>query len=484
MLRARPRARRSRYNVSYRLTRSVPAAIAAALILVVLVAVTLTYKRFDDFITATTGHHINPIGEVVQAVEPAQGTIAYKLKHGQQVNILLLGMGGEQNDAPYLTDSIMAVTIDPTSNRVMLASIPRDLTLGMNLQNPPSRIWYQKINAAYEVPYTNIICCVAAQYTGRTGGGYAAEHEVGKVTGLTFDRYIAVDFVAFRDMVNALGGVDVCLTTNLDDYEYPDYFNGYIRGGIHYKAGCQHLNGEQALQVARSRHAVEAQQSSDFGRAQRQQDIMQAIKRKATTVNGFAKAPQLLDALQKNINTDMSLSDMKAIYDWGKNLPDSSIVRVALTANSGAARGNLLGYGNCGLGPYVSQLCADDPSFTMIHKYLASVLIDPKILAERAPVQFVNGSNSFSGLDSLVTTMFDPTGLQLADPVSHRASSTTLILDYSNGQYPLTAKYLQNFFGGTIVAATPTTYPPAAGQQTYGLVVVLGHDYAVHWLGG
>ncbi len=483
MLRARPRARRSRYNVSYRLTRSVPAAIAAALLLVVLVAVTLTYKRFDDFITATTGHHINPIGEVVQAVEPAQGTIAYKLKHGQQVNILLLGMGGEQNDAPYLTDSIMAVTIDPTSNRVMLASIPRDLTLGMNLQNPPSRIWYQKINAAYEVPYTNIICCVAAQYTGRTGGGYAAEHEVGKVTGLTFDRYIAVDFVAFRDMVNALGGVDVCLSTNLDDYEYPDYFNGYIRGGIHYKAGCQHLNGEQALQVARSRHAVEAQQSSDFGRAQRQQDIMQAIKRKATTVNGFAKAPQLLDALQKNINTDMSLSDMKAIYDWGKNLPDSSIVRVALTANSGAARGNLLGYGNCGLGPYVSQLCADDPSFTMIHKYLASVLIDPKILAERAPVQFVNGSNSFSGLDSLVTTMFDPTGLQLADPVSHRASSTTLILDYSNGQYPLTAKYLQNFFGGTIVAATPTTYPPAAGQQTYGLVVVLGHDFALRFLG-
>jgi len=453
------------------------------LLLVVLVAVTLTYKRFDDFITATTGHHINPIGEVVQAVEPAQGTIAYKLKHGQQVNILLLGMGGEQNDAPYLTDSIMAVTIDPTSNRVMLASIPRDLTLGMNLQNPPSRIWYQKINAAYEVPYTNIICCVAAQYTGRTGGGYAAEHEVGKVTGLTFDRYIAVDFVAFRDMVNALGGVDVCLSTNLDDYEYPDYFNGYIRGGIHYKAGCQHLNGEQALQVARSRHAVEAQQSSDFGRAQRQQDIMQAIKRKATTVNGFAKAPQLLDALQKNINTDMSLSDMKAIYDWGKNLPDSSIVRVALTANSGAARGNLLGYGNCGLGPYVSQLCADDPSFTMIHKYLASVLIDPKILAERAPVQFVNGSNSFSGLDSLVTTMFDPTGLQLADPVSHRASSTTLILDYSNGQYPLTAKYLQNFFGGTIVAATPTTYPPAAGQQTYGLVVVLGHDFALRFLG-
>src|SRR3979411_2609611 len=153
MLRARPRARRPRYHVSYRLTRSVPAVIAGVLLLVVLVAATLTYKRFDDFVSATTGHHLNPIGEVVQVVEPAQGTLAYKLKHGQQVNILLLGMGGEQNDAPYLTDSIMAVSIDPNTNRVLMASIPRDLVVNMNLQSNPQRIWTNKINAAYEVPY-------------------------------------------------------------------------------------------------------------------------------------------------------------------------------------------------------------------------------------------------------------------------------------------------------------------------------------------
>ena len=485
MSRARPkRARRSRYRVFYRLTRSVPAALIGVLLLAVVLGATLTYKRFDDFMAATTGRHINPIGEVVQAVEPAQGTIAYKLKHGQQVNVLLLGMGGEQNDAPYLTDSIMSVSIDPTTNRVMMASIPRDLTVHMNLQSNPNRIWTQKINAAYEVPYTDIICCVASQYTGPNGGGYAAEHEVGKVTGLTFDRYIAIDFVAFRDMVNALGGVDVCLSTNLDDYEYPDYADGYIRGGIHYRAGCQHLNGEQALQIARSRHAQQPQQSSDFGRAKRQQDIMQAIKKKATTVNGFAKAPQLLTALQRNIHTDMSLSDMKAIYDWGKNLPDSSIIRVAITAPSGAAEGNLLDYGDCGLGAYVSQLCADDPSYTMIHRYLSSIFIDQKTLAEKAPVQIVNGANYSYPLDSRVTSMLDPTGLQLADPVAHRPSAQTLILDYSGGKFPLTTKWLQSFFGATVVAATPTNPAPAAGQQTYGLVVVLGHDFALHWWGG
>ena len=482
MSRARPkRARQSRYSVSYRLTRSVPAAIIAALLLVVVVTATLTYKRFDDFISATTGHHINPVGEVVQAVDPSPGTIAYKLKHGQRVNILLLGRGGYENDAPYLTDSIMAVSIDPTTNRVMMLSIPRDLVVHMNLQTNSGSIWTNKINAAYEVPYTSIICCVATQYSGPNGGGYAAEHEVGKVTGLTFDRYIAVDFKAFRDMVNALGGVDVCLGTSLNDYEYPNYTNGYKP--IHFKAGCQHLNGEQALEVARSRKAVEPQQASDFGRAKRQQDIMQAIKQKATTVNGFAKAPQLLTALQKNINTDMSLSDMKAIYDWGKNLPDSSIIRVALTAPSSAADGNLLDSYNCGMGAGVSQLCADDQTYRMIHKYIASIFIDPKTLGEKAPVQFVNGAINLAGLDTRVTTMLDPTGLQLSDPVAHGASAQTVILDYSGGKFPLTTKWLQSFFGGSVVVASPTSPAPARGQQTYGLVVVLGHDFALRWLG-
>jgi len=478
MSRARPRARRSRYSVSHRLTRSVPALIGAVLLVAIVVTATVAYRRIDDFLSATTGKHLT-LGAVVEAVQPDPGTIAYKLQHGQQVNILLLGMGGYENDAPFLTDSIMAVTIDPNSHRVMMASIPRDLVAHMNLQTNSGSVWTNKINAAYEVPYTSIICCVAPQYQGRDGGGHAAEHEVGKITGLTFDRYIAIDFKAFRDMVNALGGVDVCLTSNLDDYTYPNYGHGYI--AIHYKAGCQHLNGEQALQVARSRHAIEAQQASDFGRSRRQQDIMQAIKKKATTVNGWAKAPQLLDALQKNIHTDMSISDMKAIYDWGKNLPDSAIIRLALTAPSGAAAGNFLYSGNCGMGPYASQLCPEDPSYRMIHQYIASAFVDQSLLAERAPVQFANGSYTYSDLADRVTTMLDPLGLQLANPILHSNSAKTLILDYSGGQFPKTTAWLASYFGGQVIAATPASPQPSRGQQTYGIVVVLGHDFGTRW---
>jgi hypothetical protein len=135
------------------------------------------------------------------------------------------------------------------------------------------------------------------------------------------------------------------------------------------------------------------------------------------------------------------------------------------------------------MGPYVSQLCPDDPSFKMIHKYFASILVDPKTLSEKAPVQIANGANNFYGLDSKVTATLDPMGLQLADPVLHPRSAQTVVLDYSNGQFPETTRWLQSFFGATVVPATPSNPVPARGQQTYGLVVVIGHDFALRWLG-
>src|SRR5256714_12452897 len=279
MSRARPRARRSRYSVSHRLTRSVPALIGAVLLVAIVVTATVAYRRIDDFLSATTGKHLT-LGAVVEAVQPDPGTIAYKLQHGQQVNVLLLGMGGYENDAPFLTDSIMAVTIDPTTNRVMMASVPRDLVVHMNLQSNPSRVWINKINAAFEVPYTDIICCVASDYTGANGGGKAAEHEVSKVTGLSFDRYIAVDFVAFRDIVNELGGVDVCLTTRLDDESYPNYSGGCHP--LHFAGGCPHHKRAHALENRRPRHADPPQHASDLVRANRPQDLMPAIQEKAT----------------------------------------------------------------------------------------------------------------------------------------------------------------------------------------------------------
>src|SRR5262249_23275338 len=110
-------------------------------------------------------------------------------------------------------------------------------------------------------------------------------------------------------------------------------------------------------------------------------------------------------------------------------------------------------------------------------------------LAEAAPVQLVNASNSLGDLQTRTTLVLRQVGFQLTDGVRHTPMQTSVIYDYSGGKYPQTAAWLQDFFGAQVVpATTPTrgvrgTSVPAAGEKTDGLVVVMGSDFARRWIG-
>ena len=97
--------------------------IVALLVLVVLGAGIVAAARGAAFLS----HFGNPFEQAVSAIDPPAGSIPWKLKHGQQINVLLLGYGGAENDAPYLTDTIMVLSVDPANGRAMEVSIPRDL---------------------------------------------------------------------------------------------------------------------------------------------------------------------------------------------------------------------------------------------------------------------------------------------------------------------------------------------------------------------
>jgi LCP family protein required for cell wall assembly len=457
-----------------------------AVLLVLLLGTSIAAVRVYTVLSKVTGSGsaINPVTLVQQAADPPAGSIAYKLRHGQRINILLLGYGGSENDAPYLTDSIMVATIDPPTHHVMLASVPRDLWVTIDAWPSGHAQAHDKINAAFEAGASPGLlgdANVLSDYRGRDGGGHIAEHVVGQVTGIKFDKYVGVDFKAFRDMVDALGGIQVCMDTKLDDYEYPDYHNGYIKGGIHFPAGCYQVNGESALEIARSRHAIEPEQASDFGRARRQQMIMLAIKQKAVTASGLTKAPQLMSALEKDFQTDLTLNDLTALYNWGVNLPESQILRVALTANDFLDFG---ANGSCQPPSTTSALCPEDPSYGQIRNYFNNVFVDQRVLAEKAPVQIVNASLNSNDLGPRLTAALTPLGLQFeGSPVRRRYLAQSVIYDYSGGAFPLTAEWLSQYFGVTVKQATPQSAPPVAGEATDGLVVIIGGDYAKRWYG-
>jgi LCP family protein required for cell wall assembly len=416
---------------------------------------------------------------VVQSeIDPPAGTIAYKLRHGQPVNLLLLGYGGDENDAPYLTDTLLVVMIDPASKRVAEVSIPRDLLVKIDAWK--GRYSVDKINAAFEYGLDEFGGADRKpEYTGKDGGGRLAEHIVSNVTGLTFDKYAAIDFRAFREMVEALGGIEVCLDGPLDDNMYPDYHDGYIRGGIHFPAGCQRLNGERALQVARSRHAVQPEQASDFGRSRRQQLILNSIRKKAASVNGVARAPGLMGALQKNFRTDMDLADLTALYSWSGKLPDSAVIRVGLTQDDLV---NRFFQDSRSCGAWNSDVvCPIDPTFKVIRNYVSSIFVQTPALAESAPIQIVNASAKQDDMGERITHSLQPLGLNLGAPVRRRQQDQSSIYDYSGGKYPETARWLERYFGVKLVSGPDPT--PTPGQSQQGLVVVLGRDYAFRWIG-
>jgi LCP family protein required for cell wall assembly len=450
-------------------------------VLVILVTGGIAVGRTMNFLSQAT-NLTNPLDELRRAVDPQSGTLSWKLNHGQRVNILLLGYGGSENDAPWLTDTVMVLSIDSANKRAMEVSIPRDMGVKIDAfsDRPPL---VDKINAAYAVGMDD------GTYTGKRSeftqvkdrGGRLAEQTVTSVTGVQFDGYVAVDFKAFRDLVDALGGVQVCLQGPLDDNQYPNYHNGYVRGGIHFKAGCQRVNGEQALQLARSRHAIQPDEASDFGRARRQQLILNAIRKQATSANAIAKAPALMDALQKDFSTNLGLSDLKAIYDWSKNLPDSSIGRAAITT-SDFVDSYYQRAGTCGdVNQYT--LCPQDPSYNMIRSYFANVFVDPKVLKEAAPVQVVNSSRSLQDMGDRVTTTLSPLGLKVVPPVRGKTSDKSVVYDYSGGKYPMTVQWLSKYFNATVVTPAPGAATPTPSPPDQGLAVALGRDYALRWVG-
>jgi LCP family protein required for cell wall assembly len=490
MAKVRPRPRSQRYR------RTGPARALTLLLVLVFVGgcASLPLVRTLSFLHHTVNLN-NPLRAVQNQIDPPPGSIAWKIKYGEQVNILALGYGGQENDAPWLTDTIMVISLDPATRRVTETSIPRDLYVRIDAW-PGGGSITNKVNVAFEVGNLPQVWGggpLRPEFEGKDGPGHLVESTIGKLTGLTFDRYVAVDFKAFRDVVDALGGIQVHMDGPLDDCHYPSYGGGYLNGGvalgwacppaagIHFQAGDYRVDGEQALELARSREAVEANQSSDFGRARRQQMIVAAIRRQASVTNALAKAPQLMDALQSEVETDMDLTDLAALHGFGAKLSESSFLHLAITDQNLVEDYGPGSAGSCGSADAFA-LCPDDPTYRTWQTLFSHLFVDPRTLVEHAPIELVDANPLSSDLSGRVASLLHPLGFQLTAAVQGQGRADTVVYDYSGGRYPQTAAWLEGYFGASVVEGPDPA--PGPGEATAGLVVALGTDYARHWYGG
>jgi len=359
-----------------------------------------------------------------------------------RINILLLGIGGKGWDGPYLSDTMMVVSIDPQTKKVAMLSVPRDLYVKI-----PGYGW-SKINAADAI----------GEEQGAGDGPPLSEEVVQNILGIPIQYYARVDFSGFKQAINTVGGIDLNVPTPLYDPYYPG-------GTVNFKAGFQHMNATQALEYARSRKTT-----SDFDRAARQQQILLALKSKALTLNTLinpAKLAGLIDAFGDSFRTDLQISDMKQLYTIAQGINSSDVTTKVLDTSPGGLLvvGNIPGAGSIevpatGLGNY-----------TAIQAYARSIFTDSYITSENATIEVQNGTLQ-SGLATSVGTLlksynYNVTSITTAAQQNH---AQTVIYDYTGGKKPYTINYLENRFNVKAQKAV-------RGPSDPDIRIIIGSDY-------
>jgi len=248
-----------------------------------------------------------------------------------RINILIVGRGGENHPGPLLTDSIMVLSVKPKDKKAAILSMPRDLYI------PIKGHGSDKINSAYADGYNDYLdkSCHKKKTSdckseAMAAGANLTRATVSEVLGIPIHFYISGDFEGFKKIVDKLGGLDIVVEKTLYDPLYPDeQMKGYSPFLI--KAGKQHINGETALKYTRSRETT-----SDFDRAKRQQQILQAMKDKAFQLGILSSPKSILDIIKilgDHLRTDLSPTDLKTLAELMKST--ASIVNKVLDSSSG-----------------------------------------------------------------------------------------------------------------------------------------------------
>ena len=242
----------------------------------------------------------------------SSGTIQPKVEG--QLTILIMGVGGTGHDGPELSDTILLATVDTKAKRVAMVSIPRDLAF------PLGGGRFIKINA---------VNAYAEQSHPGQGARQTAD-AFEQLFGIKIDRVIKVDFQAFADVVDSLGGVDVNVEKSFVDHEYPTENDGWQT--VSFQQGMQRMDGAHALMYARSRHGSNGE-GSDFARSRRQQILMVAIKEKMLslgTISNPQKLMKLYQAVASNIQTDMTPWDLMTLAPLAKDVSSGNVTMQGL----------------------------------------------------------------------------------------------------------------------------------------------------------
>lgn len=396
-------------------------------------------------------------------------TTKLKGEDSGRVNILLAGNSADDpgHQGAYLTDSIMIISIDTKNNTAFMLSVPRDLYVSI------PGYGHQKINAANVDGEAEDFS--ASGYP--DGGMGLLEQLVSKDFGIQIDYYALVNYTAFRDTVNAVGGIDVTIQST-DKRGLYDPSIDYTTHGplVKLTNGVHHLDGQQALDLARARgdaYGSYGFPQSDFDRTTHQRQMLVALKAKATTAGVLAnpvKLSSLFDAIGSNVKTDFNLSEVRRLFDLTKNISSNNIQSIGLTNVNGQ---DLLANYQTSEGQSALVPAAGIDDYSDIQAFIRRLTSNNPVVKENASVVVLNGTNSF-GVAKLQASRLEDKYVNVSAMADALNSDQTVtqIIDASGGTKPTTKQLLTSLYGSNVT----TTNPYASKYPQASFIIVVGTD--------
>jgi LCP family protein required for cell wall assembly len=383
-----------------------------------------------------------------------------------RVNVLMLGRGGEGHEGADLTDTIMVASINPIQKEAALLSIPRDLYV------QTSGGGYTKINAVFANAKNKALANSNQNDNNRVknaeeAGMKAVEDIVAAKMGIPIHYHAIVDFEGFRKAIDTVGGVDINVPENGVVYERMRIMG--VNYALNVQKGWSHFNGLRALAYSRSRYTSAR---GDFDRSERQRLILVALKNKVISAGTYGnpwKISQLMDNFGDHIRANLSLDEVKRLYDIGQSIDSKNIASVGL---ADPPNNYLTTSFIDGQSVVVPRAGVDN--YKEIQFFIRNRLKDGFLAQENATVAIYNGT-AIGGLAGRTADDLKSYGYNISTVADSptKGAQKTIVVDLTNGQKKYTKRYLENRFGTTAVGSIPY---PNINPGNANFVIILGQN--------
>lgn len=373
-----------------------------------------------------------------------------------RVNILVAGNSADDagHNGATLTDSIMVLSIDTKKKTALMLSVPRDMWVEISGHG------HSKINAAY------------------TYGGMGTLKDVIETNLDIPIHYTAlVNYSAFKDMVDALGGISITIKSTDPRGLYDSSLDWTSRSCCalaKYPNGTVNLNGKQALNLARARGEGSGSYgfNADFTRTENQRLMLLGIRAKAlksSTLSNPLKISNLVAAVGKNVTTNLQLKEIQTLYSYAKEIDVAKIDSYNINTLKGEDTTMLSNYTSPdGQSALIPAAGVDD--YTEIAAQIKRTFTASPVSKEAAKVVVLNATETV-GLARTQAAILADKGMSIAAQSNATVQATTTLINVSKDK-PNTLAALKTLYKATIV--TDTTL--SASYPNADIIVVLGES--------